>query len=137
MQKPNTINEFTMLARVVRDIKCTVVGREKPMNLAKFDVVQGMLFGKKLKTPYYFHCMAWQKAAADLDGVKKGTDLMMKGFLQQTTVKKDGRTYNNFYLIVQQFEVVATTESRQLHKQVDNELEEAEAMGTTDEDIVW
>lgn len=120
-------NDITISGGIIRDVVVKTVGSgSKVSRMAFFDIGMDNLRGKKLKTSYYFHCVAWDSVADRLMGTLKGTEILInKGYLSHSVYKaKDGRTHNNIQIVVEDFAIIEKGKTDE--EIMEKEIEQAE-----------
>lgn len=127
--KLRIINQVRLSGRTTAEIKTKMIGvGDKPMTIAYFDIAQNYI-NKNKKNVMYFHCVAWNKVAEKLMGLPKGSQIIIeKGQLMHSVYKKDGHTYNNVQIMVNEF--IVLSESNTAVTEMEKELEQAEDIAT-------
>jgi single-stranded DNA-binding protein len=127
--KMRIINEVRLSGRTTGEINTKLIGvGDKPMTMAYFDIAQNYI-NKNKKNVMYFHCVAWNKVAEKLMGLPKGSQILIeKGQLMHSVYKKNGHTYNNVQVMVNEF--IVLNENNKSVVEMEKELEQAEDIAT-------
>ena len=100
-------NSITISGRVVKDVQYAVSSNgERPLARAYFSIVCNYFRKNRLKTPWYFSCVAFGDMAERLKDVPRGTFICInQGHLMHTLYKsqKTGQTYNNIHICIEDF----------------------------------
>lgn len=100
-------NSITISGRIVKDVQYAVsANRERPLARAYFSIACNYFRKTRLKTPWYFSCVAFGEMAERLKDVPRGHFICInQGHLMHAVYKsqKTGRTYNNIHICVEDF----------------------------------